>query len=550
MKIIEELTIGSYETYKSYLETGTPSVFISKKTGFCRYCQTQFEFDEGYHYADSYPIYSRIFCPICGHLSIDNDIRYSSAENKYLPYVANLKLLEMKSKVILKINYKAIQIIDKLFMIKVFDIKEIYAFDIQNENVTWKRYIDKEISDDLEIGYMTDYQKLMENTALWFYDIKHIVRKGTTLSQFLRRLRELIIKKEKNVNGYTKKQVYISNVGFRHKLFANVLNLAHKVRFWDSPNVSYHDNFLNYKKLYIDNFLNENFEKDIYTLMKKQNLSYNKASFKILSLPCTRNMEKHFDYKYIFLLQQICEIKNTDIANILYEYYKNKIEIEINENSYYCNKEEYLKNIQKEVKTICNFYKLFILKIYKNLKLKQLLENKSNIIIDIMNLWHSANNKTKKNFIRHKIPFSKAHDWLSIEVSKQADQEIRFHISKNIMNRFNLYMMNTKFQCSCISKYSNLKYIARQMKNCSAGYKDRINNQLQLVAISDNTGKPKVLLEINQDSIVQAKLYRNVPVFKDNLLNNLVIEFAKKVKLKIKTDDISIKQDNNLKNIA
>ena len=117
MKIIEELTIGSYETYKSYLETGTPSVFISKKTGFCRYCQTQFEFDEGYHYADNYPIYSRIFCPICGHLSIDNDIRYSSAENKYLPYVANLKLLEMKSKVILKINYKAIQIIDKLFMI-------------------------------------------------------------------------------------------------------------------------------------------------------------------------------------------------------------------------------------------------------------------------------------------------------------------------------------------------------------------------------------------------------------------------------------------------
>lgn len=110
--------------------------------------------------------------------------------------------------------------------------------------------------------------------------------------------------------------------------------------------------------------------------------------------------------------------------------------------------------------------------------------------------------------------------------------------------------MNTKFKCSCINKYSKLKYIAKQMKNCSAGYKDRINNRLQLVVISDDSGKPKVLLEINQNSIVQAKLYRNVPVFKDNLLNNLVIEFAKKVKLKIKTDDISIKQDNNLKNIA
>ena len=541
MKIIEELKIGSYERYKSYFETGSPEVFISKKTGFCRYCETKFEFDEGRYYVNNYPVYSRMFCPICGHISLDSEIRYSSVEGKYLPYVVNLKILEMKSKVILKIEYRAIQIIGKLLEIKIFDVIEMYIFDIQNNNVIWKRYINQKLNDDLEIGYIIDYQKLMENTALWYFNIKHIVRKGTTLSQFLKRLRELVIKKEKNINGYTKKQVYISNISLRHKLFANVLNLAHKVRFWDSPNINYNDSF------FYDKYLDK-FEKNVYLLMKKDGLSYFKACFKTLSLPYTRNIKKQFDYKYIFLLQQIYTIENIDIANTIFKHYKTKIEI----TDSYIIKEEYLKNIQKEVKAVCFFYKLFILKIYTNLnlKFKQLLENKTNIIIDIMNLWHSANNKTKKNFIRHKIPFSKAHDWLSIEVSKQADQEIRFHISKNIMNRFNLYMMNTKFQCSCISKYSNLKYIARQMKNCSAGYKDRINNQLQLVAISDNTGKPKVLLEINQDSIVQAKLYRNVPVFKDNLLNNLVIEFAKKVKLKIKTDDISIKQDNNLKNIA
>lgn len=541
MKIIEELKIGSYERYKSYFETGSPEVFISKKTGFCRYCETKFEFDEGRYYVNNYPVYSRMFCPICGHISLDSEIRYSSVEGKYLPYVVNLKILEMKSKVILKIEYRAIQIIGKLLEIKIFDVIEMYIFDIQNNNVIWKRYINKKLNDDLEIGYIIDYQKLMENTALWYFNIKHIVRKGTTLSQFLKRLRELVIKKEKNINGYTKKQVYISNISLRHKLFANVLNLAHKVRFWDSPNINYNDSF------FYDKYLDK-FEKNVYLLMKKDGLSYFKACFKTLSLPYTRNIKKQFDYKYISLLQQIYTIENIDIANTIFKHYKTKIEI----TDSYIIKEEYLKNIQKEVKAVCFFYKLFILKIYTNLnlKFKQLLENKTNIIIDIMNLWHSANNKTKKNFIRHKIPFSKAHDWLSIEVSKQADQEIRFHISKNIMNRFNLYMMNTKFQCSCISKYSNLKYIARQMKNCSAGYKDRINNQLQLVAISDNTGKPKVLLEINQDSIVQAKLYRNVPVFKDNLLNNLVIEFAKKVKLKIKTDDISIKQDNNLKNIA
>ena len=543
MKIIEELKIGSYERYKSYFETGSPEVFISKKTGFCRYCETTFEFDEGRYYVNNYPVYSRMFCPICGHLSLDSEIRYSSVEGKYLPYVVNLKILEMKSKVILKIEYRAIQIIGKLFEIKIFDVIEMYIFDIQNNNVIWKRYINKKLNDDLEIGYIIDYQKLMENTALWYFNIKHIVRKGTTLSQFLKKLRELVIKKEKNINGYTKKQVYISNISLRHKLFANVLNLAHKVRFWDSPNINYNDSF------FYDKYLDK-FEKNVYLLMKKDGLSYFKACFKTLSLPYTRNIKKQFDYKYIFLLQQIYTIENIDIANTIFKHYKTKIEI----TDSYIIKEEYLKNIQKEVKAVCFFYKLFILKIYtnSNLKFKQLLENqiKTNIIIDIMNLWHSANNKTKKNFIRHKISFSKAHDWLSIEVSKQADQEIRFHISKNIVNRFNLYMMNTKFQCSCINKYSNLKYIARQMKNCSAGYKNRINNQLQLVAVSDNTGKPKVLLEINKDSIVQAKLYRNVPVFKDNLMNNLVIEFAKTTKLKIATDDVHMKQDTELKYIA
>ena len=128
------------------------------------------------HYADNYPIYSRIFCPICGHLSIDNDIRYSSAENKYLPYVANLKLLEMKTKVILKINYKAIQIIDKLFMIKVFDIKEIYAFDIKNEYVIWKSLLIRKLVEKREIGYMTDYQQLMRIQRYGSYHIKHKYR--------------------------------------------------------------------------------------------------------------------------------------------------------------------------------------------------------------------------------------------------------------------------------------------------------------------------------------------------------------------------------------
>lgn len=77
--------------------------------------------------------------------------------------------------------------------------------------------------------------------------------------------------------------------------------------------------------------------------MKKDGLSYFKACFKTLSLPYTRNIKKQFDYKYIFLLQQIYTIENIDIANTIFKHYKTKIEI----TDSYIIKEEYLKTYKR-----------------------------------------------------------------------------------------------------------------------------------------------------------------------------------------------------------
>ena len=221
----------------------------------------------------------------------------------------------------------------------------------------------------------------------------------------------------------------------KHKLFANVLNLAHKVRFWDSENIIYNRNFLRNKSLLLDNFIDVNFEKSIYKLMVTKNISYHRACFEYLSLPYTKIVLKNFSYYNIFLLKLIYKIQNINIANFLFCYYKNWL------NSLtYIDFMYNFSSLPREIKTICDFYNLFVLKIYPQLQPTKLLENKQELI-DIMNLWYSANNKTKKNFIRYKIPFKKLHDWLSVEVSKQVDQKIKFNISKDIINRFNLYSL-------------------------------------------------------------------------------------------------------------
>lgn len=540
MKIIAETKIGSREKYYNYHNNGVAGIFINKDNAVCRYCSSAFQFNPKCHYE----AIEEISCPICSRHYKKSEIMFSSVYDSYLPYVAVFKILEMKTKIKLKICYTAIQIKDIQSYPNVYDIKEVFTFDIKNSDVIWEKYKDNKLMEKREIGYITDYEQLREYTALWFFHIKHNIKSGLSLNNLLKILRDRIQKKEKLIHNYTKKSLYVANVDLKHKFFANALNLAHKVRFWDSENIIYNNNFLRNKSLLLDNFVDVNFEKSIYILMTTKNISYHKACFEYLSLPYTKTVLKNFSYDNIFLLKLIYKIKNINIANFLFSYYKSWL------NSLtYMDFMYNFSSLPRKIEAICDFYNLFVLKIYPQLHPTKLLENKQELI-DIMNLWYSANNKIKKNFIRHKIPFSKAHDWLSIEVAKQAEQEIRFHISKNIINRFNIYMMNTKFQCSCINKYSKLKYIAKQMKNCSAGYKDRINNRLQLVVISDNSGKPKVLLEINQDSIVQAKLYRNVPVFRDNLLNDLVIEFAQIAKLKVATDDVYMKQDTKLKCIA
>ena len=152
--------------------------------------------------------------------------------------------------------------------------------------------------------------------------------------------------------------------------------------------------------------------------------------------------------------------------------------------------------------------------------------------------------------MQEKVRFKDLHDWLAINVAKQPEQEVIFDLPQNILNRFNLYMMNSRFKSTCINKYSYLKYVAQNLRNCSAGYKNRISEKLQLVVITDDAGKPKVLLEVKEDSIVQAKLFNNVSVKNDIALNKLVLEFAEETRLDIETTDIQQSENDITEAIA
>lgn len=89
--------------------------------------------------------------------------------------------------------------------------------------------------------------------------------------------------------------MYIANVSQKHRLFANILNLAHKIRFWDSHNVSYNDSFPELKKAFIDTVIKQNFEKQAFKMMKEKHLTYHQAIF--LLYLCL--IEKYFELFFL-----------------------------------------------------------------------------------------------------------------------------------------------------------------------------------------------------------------------------------------------------------
>lgn len=511
-----------------YNRIGSASLYISGNQGFCVSCGNMFSFSK------INPFTQTVYCPKCGKgfRYRQNEIIVSEKYDKDLPYITEMKIYELKHKIELRIRYSSRRIDSNILHngIGFADVKEKYTFDIVNRSVVWEKYLHNVRIDRQDIGYLTDFDKLKENTAIYFFGIDDKNYYGENLTILLRTLRTAIIRKIYEIYKIKLKDMYIANLSLKNRLFGNVLNMAHRVRFFDSPNIIYDKNFSIVKKHFIDDILGENFEQ-VYDELKQDYVS---GVINLLQLPKTRFLKQNFSFRNLFILKSIYQLDDIRLANTVFNFYlkyEKDFVIKGNQNSIIYNMG---KRIDK-MNVCIRFIKLLYLQYYRHIKLSNILGNCEKLQ-DIMNLYVSADEKTLSAFHQQKVSFNNLHDWLSLEVAKQKDNDLKFDIPQELIDKYDTAIQKHHF--SCIEKYSSLKEIAFKLRNCSAGYKDRINCSLQLIAITDEQGKIKALLEINNNNILQAKLFQNRPVKQDILINRLVIDFAQKLKLKIKTDDI------------
>ena len=334
MKKIAELVIGNMIVSNTmYEDYGSPTLFIVHKDDRKSRCYYSY----GYYQARCincgamftvkpnitwYGGSVKVFCPACGRVHTGNAIMYGDNPESLLPDNIVMKVVDFKDKVELRLKYKAVYF--GRFTYKTYsyvaDVKETYTFDVKNAKVHWRKTESNIVLEDKEIGYVKDFFELKEKTALWFYSISHKINKGNSFGELLKALRNAVNKKIK-AEGKTPKPLYIGG-NYKNRLYGNVLNLAHRVRFWDAKNIKQlaygeYDTVMFERKILGKEYLPERFEEKLYAAMQKTD--YISALCKVLKVPNIPHTRKNLTYENFALLHILlmCDKEAIEVQKIL-----------------------------------------------------------------------------------------------------------------------------------------------------------------------------------------------------------------------------------------
>ena len=541
MKKIAELHIGG--NMPKYNISGSPTLFLNYTEsptlknkqnypevgvyqGFCYYCGGRFVITRAWSFFSE----ETVVCPCCGKKNKHNEIMYSRDNQGILPYMIRINIIEFKGKIELRLNYSGVMLGENIFenFKPLGKVAEKYIFNIADSTVVWQRIVGEEKL-EYEIGYFNeDFERLQNKTALCFLQYDHKIKNGDSFTGLLKKLRETINRQAVQA-GLQKKSLFI-NGKRKTRLLTSVLNIAHRVRFWDGENIPALGNDI--KEFLLEKKITKKvLDMSIVEFWQSQGYSYQEALCKIYNLPNIKSVRKELQIVNLHNLSLAFRFqeKNIDTALQIYNYFKY---IDMREQL----KPYYERNTEKDKEEAVKIYNTFK-KLYPKITFNQIAQ-KYKYYEDCLRLLKQMDKVTRQLFESNKIAVSKLHDWLSVKIAGQEDREMYFDVPEHILKRLDMQLNHYNLQP--IIKSSQLVQAAQSLKNCAAGYKHRINSKLQLVVITDDSGKMRALLEIRDDCIYQAKVFDNKCVKTKKEINDLIIEFSEKAKLKIKTNDIDI----------
>ena len=169
----------------------------------------------------------------------------------------------------------------------------------------------------------------------------------------------------------------------------------------------------------------------------------------------------------------------------------------------------------------------------------QLLQNKPEYWSDTVRMIDQLNSRKKACLFEEKPKIKDLHNWLIRAIREQDLVKVEFDIPPEIKRRMEFQMDRVKFFLP--ETNLQLNEAGNTLNNCLSSYSIPMEKQEALIVlVSDQKGKLSAALRILGGEIREAKVAHNKPVSSKPLINSEIIKWAEKVKLKIKTTDITV----------
>lgn len=467
---------------------------------------------------------SFVRCPYCGQLH-DKFIGYGSLK-EYIPYIIKLKVIAYKAAIELKVEYEANAFTD-LFQRKWCKGKETFRI-----NFTGESYFKKEVffnSEEMESAVypinQEFYSAIVNGSILRF--LKHgslaLQTHRTELTHAVRVIRETVTKSLKTRFKDDLTSLYVNASSERSGMFlVPILSMVARIQKPEGKNIEPYTKFENkLTTLFMWKKSDDMPENWLELMLQYMNEGEDETGsiLKIVGLPNKdgiRNMVKENIHSINNIKAALRICRNYDYAVRLAQ----AINISVT-------REEFLKEM---------------LPIYREDGIVRMAERAKKFNLDDCARLYKLLNEENKGVVRAKgVRLRDLHDWMSLRHKTQDHKNQMFNVPEHVVRRLSMQMSGLSF--SMPSESLELVKIGHDLHNCVASYsEDMLNNKSWIVVITNGEGKRLACLEIKQDTVVQAKINGNIGVRENREINGVVMQWVKKAKLAVKTEDISSKE--------
>lgn len=471
-----------------------------------------------------------IYCPKCGsrftEVTQKNDFSFM-ADGEYSPLSMRICLEEYKDSLRLTLSGKEIVCDeDSEYMFHHRLYKETISFNVAQRTAIYKRYINHKLIINYNLCNIFD-TSFGRDTNLKFLNHRHITSiYAGDFKKILKLLRERLSKKLESKLKFKIKSMYVCHGNKGSYFIKPILNIAYRLAFTDLNNLSVIDyNYIYRKYPFYYGSADRNFyDLDDAYLSDERLKIISKAKDTISGLLEIANLPNKPAIRRLVKDKPFLLLRHKQIYTIA----QGNIDTFNNINN--CLEFDFLW--RRDIRTLLNQLAL----ISYNWGIEY--------INALMRWWHNSQDKIscedaiymifklkdKATLWQEKPAPANLHDYLVTAIYKQEHPFRAFNINDPICRRLAMQFDSIKFYLPENSDV--LRNIGKIFRNCVGNYVDAVyTGKSNIVLMSDDKGKLKACIEVQNNKLIQAKLFANKPAHNNKQINDEIIKWADKANI-------------------